>query len=186
MLPLARQSMTYGGKLYGLPYYTSYFGLIYNEAMLKAAGFSGPPKTYDEWSQQAREIKSKGLSKSPMIWPVKHTGWGGMWVLNAMAASRGGKVLDEQFGVTPVALDSLRWWAGTYKEGLSDPNGLDSTATRRLAPSRAGSTRPCSRRTSSRAASGPTTKRSPRWRAPRGSGHCRRRAARWASRGCTA
>ena len=125
MLPLARQSMTYGGKLYGLPYYTSYFGLIYNEAMLKAAGFSGPPKTYDEWSQQARAIKSKGLSKSPMIWPVKHTGWGGMWVLNAMAASRGGKVLDEQFGVTPVALDSLRWWAGTYKEGLSDPNGLE-------------------------------------------------------------
>ena len=24
MLPLARQSMTYKGKLYGLPYYTSY------------------------------------------------------------------------------------------------------------------------------------------------------------------
>ena len=31
MLPLARQSMTYQGKLYGLPYYTSYFGIIYNE-----------------------------------------------------------------------------------------------------------------------------------------------------------
>jgi multiple sugar transport system substrate-binding protein len=125
MLPLARQSMTYNGKLYGLPYYTSYFGIIYNERMLKAAGFDGPPKTYDEWSQQARAIKAKGLSKTPMIWPVKHTGWGGMWVVNAMAASRGGKVLDDQLAVTPVALESLRWWAGTYKEGLSDPNGLE-------------------------------------------------------------
>jgi ABC-type glycerol-3-phosphate transport system substrate-binding protein len=125
MLPLARQSMTYNGKLYGLPYYTSYFGIIYNDRMLKAAGFDGPPRTYEEWSQQARAIKARGLSKTPMIWPVKHTGWGGMWVVNAMAASRGGKVLDDRLAVTPVALESLRWWAGTYKEGLSDPNGLE-------------------------------------------------------------
>lgn len=125
MLPLARQSMSYKGKLYGLPYYTSYFGIIYNDRMLRAAGFDGPPRTYDEWLSQARAIKSKGLAKTPMIWPVKHTGWGGMWVLNAMAVSRGGKVLDEQLNVTPVALESLRWWAATYRDGLSDPNGIE-------------------------------------------------------------
>jgi ABC-type glycerol-3-phosphate transport system substrate-binding protein len=125
LLPLARQSMTYQGKLYGLPYYTSYFGVIYNERMLKAAGFDGPPRSYAEWTEQAKTIKAKGLSKAPMLWPVKHTGWGGMWVLNAMAASRGGKVLDEQHNVTPAALDSLRWWAGTYRDGLSDPNGIE-------------------------------------------------------------
>jgi ABC-type glycerol-3-phosphate transport system substrate-binding protein len=125
MLPLARQSMTYKGKLYGLPYYTSYFGIIYNEKMLKAAGFDAPPKTYDEWVQQAKAIKAKGLSKAPMIWPVKHTGWGGMWVMNTMVASRGGKLLDDDLNVTPEALQSLKWWAGTYKEGLSDPNGIE-------------------------------------------------------------
>jgi len=125
MLPLARQSMTYKGKLYGLPYYTSYFGMIYNEKMLKAAGFDAPPKTYDEWAQQAKAIKAKGLSKAPMIWPVKHTGWGGMWVMNTMAASRGGKLLDDDLNVTPEALQSLKWWAGTYKDGLSDPNGIE-------------------------------------------------------------
>lgn len=116
---------TYKGKLYGLPYYTSYFGILYNDQMLKAAGFAGPPKTYDEWTQQARTIKKNGLSKAPMIWPVKWAGWGGLWVMNAMVASRGGKVLDESLNVTPVALDSLKWWAGTYKEGLSDPNGIE-------------------------------------------------------------
>ena len=125
LLPLARQSMTYKDKLYGMPYYTSYFGMLYNERMLKEAGFGAPPKTYDEWVQQARAIKSKGLSKAPMIWPVKHTGWGGMWVINTMAASRGGKVLDGNLNVTQEALDSLKWWAGTYKEGLSDSNGIE-------------------------------------------------------------
>jgi len=125
MLPVALQSMTYKGKLYGLPYYTSYFGILYNDRMLKSAGFEGPPKTYDEWTRQARAIKKNGLSKAPMIWPVKWAGWGGMWVMNAMVASRGGKVLDESLNVTPIALDSLKWWAGTYKEGLSDPNGIE-------------------------------------------------------------
>lgn len=125
MIPIARQSMTYKGKLYGLPYYTSYFGILYDDQMLKSAGFGGPPGTYDEWSRQARSIKKAGLSKAPMIWPVKWSGWGGMWVMNAMVASRNGKVLDESLNVTPAALDSLKWWAGTYKEGLSDPNGIE-------------------------------------------------------------
>lgn len=125
MLPLARQSMTYKGTLYGLPYYTSYFGILYNDRMLRAAGFGGPPRTYEEWSQQARAIKKAGLSKTPMLWPVKWSGWGGMWPLCAMVASRGGKVLDDALAVTPVALDALKWWAGTYREGLSDPNGIE-------------------------------------------------------------
>jgi multiple sugar transport system substrate-binding protein len=125
MLPLAEQSMTYKGKLYGLPYYTSYFGVIYNEAMMKKAGFSGPPRTYDEWLQQAKTIKDKGLSKTPLLWPVKYTGWGGMWVLNAMIASRGGKLLDDDLNVTPVALDALKWWASTYRDGLSDPKSIE-------------------------------------------------------------
>src|SRR5579859_1245068 len=125
MLPLALQSMTYNGKLYGLPYYTAYFGVLYDDRMLKNGGFGEPPNTYDEWARQARSIKKAGLSKSPMIWPVKWSGWGGMWVLNAMAASRQGKVLDEGLNVTSAALDSLKWWASTYKEGLSEPNGIE-------------------------------------------------------------
>ncbi len=125
MLPVALRSMTYKGRLYGLPYFSSYFALIYNDRMLRGAGFAAPPKTYEEWTEQARAIKSKGLSKTPMLWPVKISGWGGMWVVNAMAASRGGRVLDDSLNVTPVTLTSLRWWVSTYKEGLSDPNGIE-------------------------------------------------------------
>jgi len=125
MLPVALRSMTYNSRLYGLPYFSSYFALIYNDRMLKAAGFAAPPKTYEEWSDQARAIKSKGLTKTPMLWPVKIAGWGGVWVVNAMAASRGGRVLDDSLNMTPIALASLRWWVSTYKEGLSDPNGIE-------------------------------------------------------------
>lgn len=125
MLPLATQSMTYKGKLYGLPYFTSYFGIIYNEKLMKQAGIAAPPKSYDEWLAQARTIKDKGLSKAPLLWPVKSTGWGGMWVWNAMTASRGGKVLDDDLAVTPKALEALKWWAQTYRDGLSDPKSIE-------------------------------------------------------------
>ncbi len=125
MLPLARQSMTYNGKLYGLPYFTSYFGIVYNSKMMKAAGIAAPPKTYAEWTEQAKKIKTAGLAQFPLIWPVKHTGWGGMWVMNTMVASRGGKLLDDKLNVTPEGLASLKWWESTYREGLSDPNGIE-------------------------------------------------------------
>ena len=125
MLPLARQSMTFNGKLYGLPYFTSYFGIIYNDKMMKAAGIAAPPKSYAEWTEQAKKVKAAGLAPYPLIWPVKHTGWGGVWVLNAMVASRGGKLLDDKHNVTPEGVESLKWWESTYREGLSDPNGIE-------------------------------------------------------------
>jgi multiple sugar transport system substrate-binding protein len=117
--------MTYNGKLYGLPYFTSYFGIVYNSKIMKAAGIAAPPKTYAEWTEQAKKIKTAGLAQYPLIWPVKHTGWGGMWVMNTMVASRGGKLLDDKLNVTPEGLASLKWWESTYREGLSDPNGIE-------------------------------------------------------------
>lgn len=46
--PVWLASFTVAGKLYGLPF-DSYAGLLYyNKAMLKAAGFDSPPKTWDE------------------------------------------------------------------------------------------------------------------------------------------
>ena len=125
LLPLAAQSMIYKGKLYGLPYFTSYFAVIYNEKMMKQAGISAAPKSYEEWANQAKLIKERGLSRAPMIWPVKHTGWGGMWVWNAMVASRGGKVLDDDYAVTAKGIEALKWWAETYRDGLSDPKSVE-------------------------------------------------------------
>ncbi len=62
--PVWLASFTVNGKLYGLPF-DSYAGLLYyNKSMLKAAGFDGPPKTWDELaSVYAPKLidKSKGV-----------------------------------------------------------------------------------------------------------------------------
>ena len=55
--------MTYDGKLYGLPYYTAYFPIIYNERMMMKAGLDGPPETYQEWAEQARIIQGQGAER---------------------------------------------------------------------------------------------------------------------------
>jgi multiple sugar transport system substrate-binding protein len=50
-------AMTYGGRRYGLPYYTDFTVWLYNAQMLEAAGFEGPAQTLDELTEQAIKIK---------------------------------------------------------------------------------------------------------------------------------
>ena len=59
--PVWLASFTVGDKLYGLPF-DSYAGLLYyNKSMLKAAGFDGPPKTWDELGKAyAPKLTNKG------------------------------------------------------------------------------------------------------------------------------
>jgi multiple sugar transport system substrate-binding protein len=62
--PVWLASFTVDNKLYGLPF-DSYAGLLYyNKSMLKAAGFEGPPKTWEELADvYAPKLtdKSKGI-----------------------------------------------------------------------------------------------------------------------------
>ena len=50
-------SMMYGGKRYGLPYYTDFSIWVYNEPMLEAAGFDAPARTLDELTEQAIKVR---------------------------------------------------------------------------------------------------------------------------------
>ena len=51
------EAMTYGGKRYGLPYYTDFTIWIYNQPMLQSAGFEQPATTLEELTEQAVKIK---------------------------------------------------------------------------------------------------------------------------------
>jgi multiple sugar transport system substrate-binding protein len=63
--PVWLASFTIGSKLYGLPF-DSYAGLLYyNKAMLKAAGFDGPPKT---WKELAEVYAPKLTDKSKAVY----------------------------------------------------------------------------------------------------------------------
>ncbi len=63
----ALDQMSYKGELYGLPYYAGRRIMAYNESHLKQAGFSTPPKTWDELIEQAEAIKAKGITEYPII-----------------------------------------------------------------------------------------------------------------------
>ncbi|QQO11241.1 ABC transporter substrate-binding protein [Breznakiella homolactica] len=53
-VPGAIKASTIGGKLYGLPFRSETYGLFYNVDLLRAAGYSEAPKTWDETVAAAR------------------------------------------------------------------------------------------------------------------------------------
>lgn len=57
------------GDLYGLPYYTDFHTLMYNNTLLTQAGFDAPPATLAELADVCVEIKNQGISDYPIgLW----------------------------------------------------------------------------------------------------------------------
>lgn len=57
------KSGTYQGKMYGFPDLSSARALFYNKDLFTQAGISAPPKTWDEFENDARKIKALGGDK---------------------------------------------------------------------------------------------------------------------------
>jgi multiple sugar transport system substrate-binding protein len=56
-LPAAIEANTYEGRIYGVPFYTDAGMLYYRRDLLEDAGFSEPPKTWDELKEVARRVR---------------------------------------------------------------------------------------------------------------------------------
>jgi multiple sugar transport system substrate-binding protein len=67
LVPAALVSRSYKGKIYQWPLFTMKF-LYYNEKMLKDAGFSDAPKTWDELITQSKAIQQQGIAKFGTAW----------------------------------------------------------------------------------------------------------------------
>jgi multiple sugar transport system substrate-binding protein len=89
------QSMIYKGKQYGLTYYTDYMGFIYNAGLLEKTGIAAPPATWAEVVDQARTIKSKGLSEWPVLVSLAQETWL-IEFLSALVFSHGGGFVDDK------------------------------------------------------------------------------------------
>lgn len=89
------QAMTYGGKRYGLPYYTDATCLTYNAGILAQAGISKPPASLEELEAQALKIKNAGLLEYPIGLPAQlsDTWWSWVW---ALLFGSGGNMFDDQ------------------------------------------------------------------------------------------
>lgn len=113
LIPSALDAMTYKGKLYGLPYYTDYMAFVYNDEMVKKAGFDGPPATWDELIKQSLAIKQKGIVDAPLLLHLEASTWM-IEVLYALVYSRGGRLFDDRDEpvfdrADSAAMDALQW-----------------------------------------------------------------------------
>jgi multiple sugar transport system substrate-binding protein len=118
-----RDGMTYQGKLYGIPFRHSTTALVYNETLLKQAGFDGPPKTFAELVDMAKKLHRVDAN-GQKIFGLTQTGISPEFTLATMLAT-GKPFLDSDYTLnadTPEFISTLE----TLKD-LFDSGGLIDT-----------------------------------------------------------
>lgn len=127
--PYAVDGMTYKGKLYGFPYYADPMAFMYNAAILRKAGFSTPPTTWEQVLEQAKAIKAKGLVKHPIGFGYSLQEPFSIESLISMVYSRGGNLFDSD--LNPVfdrpgsaLIRTIEWTRDALKAGVMSPEDL--------------------------------------------------------------
>jgi multiple sugar transport system substrate-binding protein len=106
-------SASYKGKVYGIPLFRGQGALFYNEEMLKAAGFTRPPRTMEEFNEYAQKLTKRDANGNPTV-----SGW-------SMRLGGGGQGIAEKFWI------NLHQWGGSLLEQSADGKwyaNYDSTA----------------------------------------------------------
>lgn len=58
--PNVKKAVTFGGKQYGVPFWTESQVLYYRKDMLQAAGYTAPPATWDEFREMSKKLTDPG------------------------------------------------------------------------------------------------------------------------------
>ena len=114
-----RDGMTYKGHLYGIPFRHATNALIYNEKMLKDAGFDGPPKTFAELVDMAKKLHHKDANGQEVYGLANHSGNSPTFILNLMLAS-GKPLLETDYTLnanTPEFINALNTLKNLYENG---------------------------------------------------------------------
>jgi multiple sugar transport system substrate-binding protein len=131
--PYVTSGMTYNGKVYGIPYYADTWAFLYNADHLKKAGIAAPPTTWDELTEQAKTIKSKGIANYPVILLFAQDDPGSIEVWTSMVFSRtNGHLFDSSF--QPVfnqpdsaAAKTVDWISSSLRSTkILDPSSLQA------------------------------------------------------------
>ncbi len=120
------KSNTYEGKVYGVPWFTDAGLLYYRKDLLDKAGFSGPPKTWEELRQQAQKVMQDEGTKYGFIFQAAEYEGGtvnGLEYIN----SYGGQVLDPN-DASKVIIDSPESVAGLKSEKSMVADGVSPQA----------------------------------------------------------
>ena len=119
--PYVLEAMTYDGKLYGLPYYADFNIFVYNEDLLKAAGYDEFPTTWDGVRQLALTMKEKQIMEYPWVSAYRKDYVGTFAEFISMVFSDGGHFFDDQMNPLypdqdPAALNVLEWLVKAVNE----------------------------------------------------------------------
>ncbi len=121
-----RDGMTYKGKLYGIPFRQATNALIYNETLLKQAGFSELPATFRELIAMAKKLYRKDAAGNEVFGFTQESGSSPTFLLN-MALANGKQLLQPDYTLnadTPEYIATL-----TQLKDLYDHGGLVSNFT---------------------------------------------------------
>ncbi len=122
----ALEAVAYKGKLYGMPWLNDTKYLFYNTEILQKAGFSQPPKTWDELVTQATAVKDKGLVQYPIVWS-----WAQAEALScditSITEAFGGKLVTNGKPTvnSPENKKALEFMVKSIRDGLSNPHSTE-------------------------------------------------------------
>jgi multiple sugar transport system substrate-binding protein len=122
-------SFTTNGHVVGIPYDASFLVTTVNKKMFAAAGITEMPKTIAEYTEDLRQIKSKGVAQYPLNIPFAAAeGLSTNWYQTT--AAFGGTVLDgagkPQF-TTPDSpgYKAAQWMVDSLTQGLVPPGNIN-------------------------------------------------------------
>ncbi len=119
----AIDSVSYKNKIYGMPWLNDTKFLFYNKEMLKKAGISAPPKTWNEVMADSKIIKQKGIVDYPLVWS-----WSQAEALICddvvLNSSFGGGLVNKNGKPTVNSTENvkaLQFMVNSLKSGISNP-----------------------------------------------------------------
>lgn len=120
---------SYGGKIYGMPWFIDALFFFYNKEILSAAGFNAPPATWDELRSQALAIQQKNLAKYPFAFQWRQIE-GEFDLFITFLMGNGGKVLDDTLTKPlfngPEGVAALQYMVDlNAKDKLVDPGSFN-------------------------------------------------------------
>lgn len=121
----SQDGLTHDGEVYGLPYYSDVMYFVYNASMLKEAGISSPPTTWEEVSEQAAILKDQGIVEDPLMLGLSIDSWFEEQLF-ALIYSRGGELFDDELNPIFEAdsgplYESVEWLSRSVQEDGTMP-----------------------------------------------------------------
>lgn len=130
MNDLCLQSIQWQDQTWGLPYYQSFFTAAYFEDHFEQGGIENPPGSYEELVEQARKLKTDGVTDYPILWMAAQGGEHVTFEFFQLVHNWGGTVFDDDIeptlGAGSQAREALDWWQRTFTEWeISAPESLE-------------------------------------------------------------